>query len=173
MQQVGSFVCSNTPFSKTLTSLKFLPNPHWHSWDWTTELVNSTFTAPFSCMVTQLSASSESWYKAWAVALCTLVSFDFRFRTNGATALCLPKATLFLPHIQQREMASARWRLSLSLFCTRRTDYGACIIMTLRCLCSRCLLPTGCSGGVLMGTGILVGHQCIKVQSCLCFLWTE
>ena len=141
MQQVGSFVCSNTPFSKTFTLLKFLSSVHGLNLDYRTKLINSTFTAPFSCMVMQLSASSESWYKAWAVALCTLVSFDFRYRTNGATALCSPKATLFLPHIQQREIVSARWRLSLSLFCTRKTNCGMCIVMTLWCLCSRWGVP--------------------------------
>lgn len=62
------------------------------------------------CIVWQLSGSSESWCKAWAVAWCTRGFSLWRYLTSGATAPSRPKAVRLLPQAQHRAMASARCR---------------------------------------------------------------
>lgn len=69
-----------------------------------------TFTTPTICIVWQLSGSSDSWCKAWAVAWWTRGFSLWRYLTSGATAPSLPKAVRLLPQAQQRAIASARCR---------------------------------------------------------------
>lgn len=56
----------------------------------------------------------DNWWSARAVARWTSWSGDFRYFTNGATALDDPNATLLFPQWQHLAMASAKCFLSLS-----------------------------------------------------------
>ena len=77
-----------------------------------------TRTTPASYIITQFIGFFDSWWSALATDRCTLESDDFRCLTSGFTALFSPKVCRLFPHLQHSAMASAKYRRTISSFCS-------------------------------------------------------